>query len=227
MPVVPVVVCVVGVVNPVMRQVVTVVPGVGVVVTVVAPVMGVVVPVMPVAVMSAVTVVVPRVMAAVVGAGPVVVGPVAVAMPPVAPVVGGPPGGGPHHRDGQRLADVDDLVRAEVVGGEQLVGPGVEANGEPGGGVAGTHRVVHHPTARVAVVVPVVVPTVMMGVMPVVVVPVPRDQLDAWPGGDVVDLDLLHGDAGGQHQGSGRRSDATAPDRGSWGRPRGRRLGRR
>jgi len=179
-------------------------------------------------VMAAVTVVVPRVMAAVVGAVPLVVGAVPLVMPPV-PVVGCPPGGGPHHRDGQRLADVDDLVRAEVVGGEQLVGPGVEADGEPGGSVAGTHRVVHHATARVAVVVPVVVPTgaVLVGVMPVVVVPVPRDQLDAWPGGDVVDLDLLHGDAGGQHQGSGRRSDATAPARGSWGRPRGRRLGRR
>jgi hypothetical protein len=205
----------------------------GVVAVVRAVVVLVVVPVVPgvgMVVLVTVLVAVVAVLVAVLVVGPVmaVLG-VVVGGCVVVPVPGGTASRRPHHGDGERLAHVDDLVRTEVVDGEQLVGPGMEPDRQLGGGVAGTDRVVHHPSARVVAaravmraVMRVVVP-VVLAVMRLVVVPVPGDQLDARRSGDVVRLDLLHGDAGGQHQCSGGRRETTEPP----GRPQGRRLGGR
>lgn len=228
--------------HPVVPVVVGVVLGVvvsAVVVLVVVPVVpgvGMVVPLVPVLV----TVLVPVLVAVLVAVVPLVVGPVMAVLGVVVrgcvvvSVSGGTASRRPHHGDGERLAHVDDLVRTEVVHGEQLVGPGMEPDRQLGGGVAGTDRVVHHPSARVVAagaVMPVVaaravmrvVVPVVLAVMRLVVVPVPGDQLDARRSGDVVRLDLLHGDAGCQHQCSGGRRETTEPP----GRPQGRRLGGR
>jgi len=63
----------------------------------------------------------------------------------------------------------------------------------------------------VPMVVPMVVPVVPAVMRVVVMVPVSGDQLDARGSGDVVRLDLLHGDAGGEHQCSGGRREPAEP----------------
>jgi hypothetical protein len=55
-----------------------------------------------------------------------------------------------HHRDPDPLAHQQPRPRPEVVQGQQLGGPGVEPDGQPGGAVTALHPVDHDPAPRVA-----------------------------------------------------------------------------